>query len=60
MGPLRLADLVGIDVCLHVIEVLYRDLGDPKFRPCPLLRRMVDAGHLGRKAGRGFYRYAEG
>jgi 3-hydroxybutyryl-CoA dehydrogenase len=59
MGPLTLADLVGVDVCLFVLEVLHRELGDPKFRPCPLLRRMVDAGHLGRKTGRGFYRYDE-
>lgn len=57
MGPLKLADLVGLDVCLSILEVLHRDLGDPKFRPCPLLRRMVDAGDLGRKSGRGFYNY---
>lgn len=59
MGPLTLADLVGVDVCLAVMEVLHRELGDPKFRPCPLLRRMVDAGHLGRKTGRGFFEYDE-
>jgi 3-hydroxybutyryl-CoA dehydrogenase len=60
MGPLQLADLIGLDVCLGILEVLQRGLGDPKYRPCPLLRRMVDAGHLGRKSGRGFYEYAEG
>ena len=57
MGPLALADLIGLDVCLHVMEVLHRGHGDPKYRPCPLLRRMVDAGHLGRKTGRGFFTY---
>jgi 3-hydroxybutyryl-CoA dehydrogenase len=57
MGPLTLADLVGLDVVLFVMEVLQRDLGDDKYRPCPLLRRMVDAGYLGRKSGRGFYQY---
>ena len=57
MGPLTLADYVGLDVCLDVMEVLHRELGDPKFRPCPLLRKMVDAGYLGRKSGRGFYSY---
>ncbi len=57
MGPLALADLIGLDDCLTILEVLHRDLGDPKYRPCPLLRRMVAASFLGRKSGRGFYRY---
>jgi 3-hydroxybutyryl-CoA dehydrogenase len=59
MGPLQLADLIGLDVCLGILEVLHSGLGDPKYRPCPLLRRMVDAGQLGRKSGRGFYEYGE-
>ena len=58
MGPLTLADFIGLDVCLAILNVLHDGLGDPKYRPCPLLRRMVDAGHLGRKSGRGFYVYA--
>ncbi len=57
MGPLALADLIGLDVCLNILEVLYAGFGDSKYRPCPLLRKMVAAGWLGRKAGRGFYRY---
>jgi 3-hydroxybutyryl-CoA dehydrogenase len=58
MGPLELADFVGLDVVLHTMELLYEGYGDPKYRPCPLLRRMVEAGRLGRKTGRGFYDYA--
>ena len=57
MGPLTLADFIGLDVCLAILNVLHEGLGDPKYRPCPLLRRMVAAGHLGRKSGRGFYSY---
>jgi 3-hydroxybutyryl-CoA dehydrogenase len=59
LGPLALADLIGLDVCLSILEVLHRGLGDDKYRPCPLLRRMVAAGRLGRKSGRGFYDYRE-
>jgi len=57
MGPLTLADFIGLDVCLAIMEVLHDGLGDPKYRACPLLRRMVAAGHLGRKSGKGFYAY---
>ncbi len=57
MGPLTLADFIGLDVCLAIIEVLYEGFADSKYRPCPLLRKMVHAGHLGRKTGRGFYVY---
>ncbi|MCS7170667.1 MAG: 3-hydroxyacyl-CoA dehydrogenase NAD-binding domain-containing protein, partial [Candidatus Kapabacteria bacterium] len=57
MGPLQLADFIGLDVCLAIMEVLHEGLGDDKYRPCPLLRRMVAAGYLGRKSGRGFYTY---
>ena len=58
MGPLELADLIGLDICLDILEVLHRELGDPRYRPCPLLRKMVAAGHLGHKSGRGFYDHA--
>jgi 3-hydroxybutyryl-CoA dehydrogenase len=58
MGPLALADLIGLDTCLHIMEVLHEGFGDTKYRPCPLLRRYVAAGRLGRKSGRGFYEYA--
>lgn len=58
MGPLTLADFIGLDVCLAILETLHSGLGDPKYRPCPLLKKMVQAGWLGRKSGRGFYTYA--
>ncbi len=58
MGPLALADFIGLDTCLSIMEILHDGFGDPKYRPCPLLRRMVDAGQLGKKSGRGFYDYS--
>jgi 3-hydroxybutyryl-CoA dehydrogenase len=60
MGPLALADLIGLDTCLAIMETLYNGFSDSKYRPCPLLRKYVEAGWLGRKSGRGFYRYDQG
>jgi 3-hydroxybutyryl-CoA dehydrogenase len=57
MGPLQLADFIGLDTCLYIAEVLHKGLGDSKYRPCPLLRQYVDAGWYGKKSGRGFYKY---
>lgn len=57
MGPLALADFVGLDICLHILETLHEGFGDPKYRPCPILRQLVSAGHLGKKTGKGFYKY---
>jgi len=57
MGPLTLADFIGLDICLDIMRVMHNGLGDPKYRPCPLLIKMVDAGRLGKKSGQGFYKY---
>ena len=57
MGPLTLADFIGLDICLDILNVLYEGFADSKYRPCPLLKKMMAAGHLGRKTGRGFYNY---
>jgi 3-hydroxybutyryl-CoA dehydrogenase len=60
MGPLTLADFIGLDTCLYILEVLHRGLGEDKYRPCPLLQKYVEAGWLGKKTGRGFYDYGPG
>ncbi len=57
MGPLALADFIGLDICLHILETLHEGFGDPKYRPCPVIRQLVSAGHLGKKTGKGFYEY---
>ena len=57
MGPLALADFVGLDICLHALETIHEGFGDPKYRPCPLIKQLVAAGHLGRKTGKGFFEY---
>jgi 3-hydroxybutyryl-CoA dehydrogenase len=59
MGPLELADFIGLDVCVNILDVLYEGFGDPKYRACSLLRKLVAAGWLGRKSGRGFYTYGQ-
>ena len=57
MGPLALADFIGLDICLHILETLQEGFGDPKYRPCPVIKQLVSAGHLGKKTGKGFYDY---
>jgi 3-hydroxybutyryl-CoA dehydrogenase len=60
MGPLQLADFIGLDVCLAILKVLYTGFGNPKYAPCPLLIKLVEAGHIGTKSGEGFYQYTKG